>query len=105
MSGLCGWFDPSGGGSANADIESMGATLARFDASLVRSKVTTWGAVAVAATVANGDLYEDGERLVVVYGHGRFSDTRLSDSSHRDGLARAIAEGYVERGAEVLKLL
>lgn len=105
MSGICGWFEPDGQGSANANIERMAATLARFDASPVRSKATPWGAVALAAPEANGDLCQDGERLVVVCGRARFSDARLADAARRKGLARAIAEAYAEDGAEILELL
>jgi asparagine synthase (glutamine-hydrolysing) len=83
----------------------MAAALARFDASPVRSESAPWGAVALAAGEPNGDLCRDGERLVVVCGQAWFSDARLSESARRRGLARAIGEGYAERGAEVLKLL
>jgi asparagine synthase (glutamine-hydrolysing) len=105
VSGICGWFDPDGRGAARADIEAMAATLARFDATPVRSLAAPWGAVALAAREAGGDLYQDGERLVVIHGRARFSDPRLSESARRHGVARAIAEGYAERGAEILKLL
>src|SRR6267143_5142420 len=105
MSGLCGWFDPGGRDAANADIDAMAATLARFDASPVRSKSAEWGAVATAARGANGALFQDGERLAAVYGRARFSDARLADLAQRHGLARALAEGYVQKGTEMLKAL
>jgi asparagine synthase (glutamine-hydrolysing) len=105
MSGICGWFDPNPGGSANADITTMAATLARFDASPVRTKSAPWGAVALAAREADGDLCHDGQRLVVVHGRARISDARVSDLARRRGLARAIAAGYAEKGAEILKVL
>jgi asparagine synthase (glutamine-hydrolysing) len=105
MSGVCGWFDLDGRDSANADIASMAATLARFDASPVRTRTAPWGAVALAAREADGDLYQDGERLVAVYGPARFSDARLSEAARRQGLARAIAEAYAGKGAEILDLL
>jgi asparagine synthase (glutamine-hydrolysing) len=105
MSGICGWFDPNPGGSSNADITTMAATLARFDASPVRTRSAPWGAVALAAREANADLCQDGERLVVVSGGARISDTRLSELARRHGLARAIAAGYAEQGAEILKLM
>ena len=105
MSGLCGWFDPAGRGPGHANIGVMAATLTRFDASPARTKAAPWGAVAVAARDADADLYQDGDRLVAVYGRARLADGRLSDSARRQGLARAIAEGYAERGAEILKLL
>jgi len=105
MSGICGWFDPISGATSNADIAAMAAALARFDASTVRIKSTPWGAVALAAREGNGDLYQDGERLVVVHGRARISDARLSERVSRQGLASAIAAGYAEKGAELLKLL
>jgi len=105
MSGICGWFDPNPGGSSNADIAAMAATLARFDASEVRTMSAPWGAVALAAREASGDLCQDGERLVVVHGGARISDARLSDLARQHGLARAIASGYAEKGAEILKLM
>jgi len=105
MSGICGWFEPNPGGSANADVAAMAATLARFDASPLRTKAAPWGAVAVAAREANGDLCEDGGRLVVVHGRPRISDARLSELARRQGLARAVAAGYAEKGADILKLL
>jgi asparagine synthase (glutamine-hydrolysing) len=105
MSGICGWFDPNPGGSANADITAMAATLARFDESPVRTKSVPWGAVALAGREANGDLCQDGERLVVIQGRARISDTRLSELARRHGLARAIAAGYAEKGGGILKLM
>ena len=105
MSGVCGWFAPGSGDSSNADIAAMAATLARFDASPARSKSAPWGAVALAARDANGDLCQDGERLVVLHGRARVSDARLSDLARRHGLARAIAAGFAEKGAGILKLL
>ncbi len=105
MSGLCGWFDPGGRDAPNADIDLMAATLARFDGSPVRSKSAQWGAVATAARGANGDVFQDGERLSAVYGRARFSDARLADLAQRHGLACALAEGYVQKGSEVLEVL
>ena len=105
MSGICGWFEPNPAGSSNANITTMAAALARFDASPVRSKSAPWGAVALAAREADGALCQEGERMVVVHGHARIADVRLSGLAQQHGLARAIAAGYAEKGAEILKLL
>jgi asparagine synthase (glutamine-hydrolysing) len=105
VSGICGWFDPERRGSASASIDAMAATLARFDASPVRSAATPWGAVAVGARHTNADLCQDGERLVAVHGRPRLLEARLSESARRHGIARAIAEGYGEKGPDVLKAL
>lgn len=105
MSGICGWFDPGAAGCASDTIDNMAAPLARFDANPVRSTAAPWGAVALAAAASNGDLCHHGERLVAVHGRARFSDARFCDSALRYGLARAIADGYAEKGADILKLL
>jgi len=83
----------------------MAATLARFDQSPVRNKSARWGAVATAARNANADLFQEGERLAAVCGRGRFSDPRLADVARRHGLAYALAEGYLQKGPEILELL
>ncbi|HYM86034.1 MAG TPA: asparagine synthase-related protein, partial [Pseudoxanthomonas sp.] len=105
MSGLCGWFDLGRPDAANANIDAMAATLARFDGTPVRSKSAEWGAVATAARGANGDVFQDGHRLAAVCGRARFSDARLADLAQRQGVACALAEGYVQKGTEVLKVL
>ena len=105
MSGICGWLVADAGGAASADVAAMAATLARFDATPVRSLTTRWGALAVAGRETDTDLCRAGERLVVVHGRARWTDASLAESARRHGLARTLADAYAEKGAELLKLL
>ena len=105
MSGLCGWFDPERRGAAGGSIDAMAATLARFDATPVRSASAPWGAVAVAGRAADADLFQDGGLLIAVCGRARWSEERLAESARRHGLARSIAQGYSESGTDVLQRL
>ncbi|MDH3314165.1 MAG: asparagine synthase C-terminal domain-containing protein [Betaproteobacteria bacterium] len=104
MSGLCGWFDPKRSGPADPQvIEAMAAPLNRFDGSAVRSASAGFGAVAAAGT--DLDIFQDDHQLVAVWGRARFSDADLGALAQRDGMARAIAQGYARKGADVLTAL
>ncbi|HET7199804.1 MAG TPA: asparagine synthase C-terminal domain-containing protein [Burkholderiales bacterium] len=81
----------------------MAATLHRFDGSTVRSSSAGFGAVA--ATGGGADIFQDGERLVAVWGNARFTDKDLAGLAERDGVARALAQGYARRGSSVLTAL
>jgi asparagine synthase (glutamine-hydrolysing) len=101
MSGICGWFDRKHGGSADPQvIASMAAPLGRFDGSTARSASAPFGAVAVAGT--DSDVYEDGGRLVAVWGKARFADAELAELAARHGTAHALAQGYARKGSGVL---
>ena len=104
MSGLCGWFDRGRGAPVDPQIiAAMAATLHRFDGSTVRSSAAGFGAVA--ATGGGADVFQDGERLVAVWGNARFTDKDLAGLAERDGVARALAQGYARRGSGVLTAL
>src|SRR5690349_2998134 len=81
----------------------MAATLDRFDRSTVRSSSAGFGAVA--ATGGGADVFQDGERLVAVWGNARFTDKDLAGLAERDGVAHALALGYARRGSGVLTVL
>jgi asparagine synthase (glutamine-hydrolysing) len=101
MSGLCGWFD--GGRAAPADplvIAAMAAPLARFDRSAVRIASAAFGAVAAAGRPA--EVFQEGGRLVAVWGKARFADAELAALAEGQGGARALAQGYARKGAAVL---
>ena len=84
-------------------IAAMAATLHRFDGSTVRSASTGFGAVA--ATGGGADVFQDGERLVAVWGNARFADKDLAELAERHGVAHALAQGYARRGSGVLTAL
>src|SRR5882672_1561669 len=104
MSGLCGWFHSGHASRASPEvIAEMAAQLSRFDASKVHSASTGFGAVAAAG--ANAGVFQDDERLVVVWGHARFTDAGLAALAQRHGVARALAQGYARKGIGVLTAL
>jgi asparagine synthase (glutamine-hydrolysing) len=104
MSGLCGWFHSERAGFVDPGaIAAMAAQLNRFDGSTVNSASTDFGAVAAAGN--NASIFQDGERLVAVWGHARFADADLAALARDQGAARALAYGYGSRRTSVLTTL
>lgn len=103
MSGICGWV----GGSADPPqaIAGMGAVLNRFDNSAVRSTFAISGSVAAAVAGPDADVFQDDEQVVAVWGRARFSDAGLAELTRRNGIARALAQGYAHKGTDVLTAL
>lgn len=106
MSGLCGWFcGERAGPSGPAAIAAMAAAITRFDGSAVRSACADFGAVAIAATGSDVDVFQSDEQLVAVWGHARFTDVELAERALRDGIAQALAQGYARKGTDVFAAL
>ena len=104
MSGLCGWFEGNGAGTTDPQaIAAMAEPLVRFDGSTVRSASAAFGAVAAAGRDA--DVFQDGGRLVAVWGKLRFADANLAALAERHGCARALAQGYERKGTAILSEL
>jgi len=104
MSGLCGWFDRNRRGAPDPGIiAKMVVPLNRFDGSKLRGASTGSGAVATAGS--GSDVFEDGEWLVAVWGDARLTDPDLAVLARRDGIARALAQGYALKGSAVLDSL
>jgi len=104
MSGLCGWFDRNRRGAPDPGIiAKMAVPLNRFDGSKLRGASTGSGAVATAGS--GSDVFEDGEWLVAVWGDARLTDPDLAVLARRDGIARALAQGYALKGNAVLDSL
>jgi len=104
MSGLCGWFRLGHSGPASPEvIEAMAAAIKRFDGSTAHSASADFGAVAAAGRDAN--VFQDGERLAVVWGQARFADAELAADARRHGVARALAQGYARKGTGILTAL
>jgi asparagine synthase (glutamine-hydrolysing) len=104
MSGICGWFDRERRGPADPQlIAAMAAPLSRFDGSAVRSASAPFGSVAAAGR--DSDVFQDGERLVAVWGKARFADPGLTAIAARSGAARALAQGYAHKGSSVLAVV
>jgi asparagine synthase (glutamine-hydrolysing) len=106
MSGLCGWFDPAGGGPPDPQvIAAMAAAFTRFDGSTIRTASAGFGAVAVAALGGDVDVHQSDEQLVAVWGHARFSDIELAESARQHGVAHALAQGYSRKRTDVFASL
>src|SRR5260221_8368707 len=104
MSGFCGWFNGGRASRASPEvIAEMAAPLNRFDGSTLHSASTDFGAVAAAG--GNASIFQDDERLVVVWGQARFTDVDLAAVARRHGVARAVAQGYARMGTGVLTTL
>ena len=104
MSGLCGWFDRNRRGAPDPGIiAKMAVPLNRFDGSKLRAASTGSGAVATAGS--GSDVFEDGEWLVAVWGDAHLTDPDLAILARRDGIARALAQGYALKGSAVLDSL
>jgi asparagine synthase (glutamine-hydrolysing) len=80
----------------------MAAALNRFDGSPLHSAAAAFGSLAASG---GADVLGDEERLVAVWGRASFSDIKLADLARRQGIARALAEGYARIGADVLTKL
>ncbi len=83
----------------------MAASINRFDGSDARSVSADFGAVAVAATSSDVDIFLDDARLVAVWGHAHFTDVELAEVAQRDGVAQALALGYARKGKNVIAML
>ena len=84
----------------------MAATLSRFDSSVVRSASGRFGAVAIAVAYGdNADIFHGDDQLVAIQGSVRFTDPDLSRLAERNGIAKALAEGYARKGIAILAAL
>jgi asparagine synthase (glutamine-hydrolysing) len=106
MSGLCGWFTSERASVAHPElIATMSSSLKRFDDSTVRSLSAPFGSVAAAALHGECDVAQMGEQLVAICGHARFTDVALQTVAQREGIARALGQGFTTRHTDVLDSL
>ena len=104
MSGICGWFRGNSAGSVNPQtIETMAVALGRRDGVPVHGASADFGAVA--AMGRDADIFHDDRRIVSVWGRARFGDPDLTAIAQREGVARALAQGYARKGTDILKAL
>jgi asparagine synthase (glutamine-hydrolysing) len=83
----------------------MAAPLQRFGAGPERKATGALGSIAVVPQHDEGDVFGDGIDVAGIWGCARFSDGDLADLARREGPARALAQGYADRGADVLSRL
>jgi len=102
VSGLCGWI---GYGTAATDnrqlVERMAGALARFDASGIQALAGGKSALAVAANLESAHVYQKEGLLVAVWGQVRFKDARLAQLARTEGVAKTLAEGWLDKGEQV----
>ena len=103
MSGLCGWI---GYGSIIAEnrllAERMARPLVRFDDSKVQILAGKNSAVAVAANGDNAHFYQNKELMVVLWGRVQFLDSHLTQLAHTDGVAKTLANSWLDNGEKAL---
>lgn len=102
MSGLCGWI---GYGAAAADnlqlVERMAGALARFDASGIQVRAGVESALAVVANSESTHVYQRDGLLSAVWGQVRFKDARLAHLAQTEGLAKTLADGWLDKGERI----
>ena len=102
MSGLCGWMGYGSTTTVNRQLaERMAEPLARFDRSRVQSLVGGKSALAVAANSESAHVYQMEGLLVAVWGQVRFLDAHLAQLAQANGVAKILAQGWREKGAQV----
>ncbi|MEO8004041.1 MAG: asparagine synthase-related protein [Betaproteobacteria bacterium] len=81
----------------------MAVALGRGDGASAHGASADFGAVA--ATGRDADVFQDDRRIVAVWGRARFVDPDLTAIAQREGVARALAQGYARKGTDILKAL
>ncbi len=103
MSGLCGWI---GHGSIIAEnrqlAERMARPLVRFDDSNVQILVGGNSALAVAANGDSAHFYQNKELMVAIWGRVQFLDSHLTQLAHTDGVAKTLANSWLDNGEKAL---
>ena len=103
MSGLCGWI---GHGSIIAEnrqlAERMARPLVRFDDSNVQILVGGNSALAVAANGDSAHFFQNKELMVALWRRVKFSDSHLAQLAHTDGVAKTLANSWLDNGEKAL---
>ena len=99
MSGICGWF---GFGNGELDdqrlVNKMAAALTRFDHGEIKTHVQGTEAIAI----TGGEIYRDAQVIAAISGKADFGDPRLRERARQQGIAKTLAQRYLERGADAL---
>jgi asparagine synthase (glutamine-hydrolysing) len=99
VSGLCGWIGHGVTATENRQLaEQMVRPLVRFDDSNVQILVGGNSALAVAANSENAHIYQNKGLMVALWGRVKFSDSRLTQLSHTEGIAKTLANDWLKNG-------
>jgi asparagine synthase (glutamine-hydrolysing) len=102
VSGLCGWIGYSGALADNRQLaERMAGALARFDASSIQTLAGGKSGLAVAANRESAHVYQKEGLLVALWGQARFKDARWDQLARAEGLAKALAACWLEKGERI----
>jgi len=99
VSGLCGWIGHGSTTTENRQLaEQMVRPLVRYDDSNVQILVGGNSALAVAANSESAHIYQNNKLMVAIWGRAKFSDSDLAQLSHTDGMAKTLANSWLENG-------
>jgi asparagine synthase (glutamine-hydrolysing) len=102
VSGLCGWIGHGLTTTENRQLaEQMVRPLVRFDDSNVQILVGGNSALAVAANSESAHIYQNKKLMAAIWGRVKFSDSNLAQLSHTDGMAKTLANSWLENGEKV----
>lgn len=103
MSGLCGWISDGAAAADNRQlVERMAGALARFDASGIHALTGARSALAVVANGESTHVYQREGVLAAIWGQARFKDTRLAHLAQTEGLAKTLADGWLDVGEQII---
>lgn len=106
MSGLCGWIGYGTTVNENLQlVQRMAGPLTRFDGGEARTLAAVNSGLAVAATGDGAQVYQKEGLLVALWGRAGLSDPRLAQLARTDGMAKTLADSWLERGEKVLESL
>jgi asparagine synthase (glutamine-hydrolysing) len=77
---------------------------APFQSFVQRNATVAVGSVTLAASPGDGDLYSNDEGdVAAIWGKANFADSELASIARRLGVARALAQGFSRKGADVVR--
>src|SRR6476469_9961619 len=98
MSGMCGWIGLGAAPQENRQlVESMAASLSRFDGAGMRAAAGCDSALAIASNNTGAYVYQGEGLLVGVLGQVAFRNARMIEQAHEEGIARTLASVWRER--------
>ncbi|MDN5935801.1 MAG: asparagine synthase C-terminal domain-containing protein [Nitrosospira sp.] len=106
MSGLCGWIGHGASVTENLQlVQRMAVPLARFDGGGVQALAGGRSALAVAANGDSVHLYQREGLLVALWGRPGFGEPHLTQLARAEGMAKALADHWREKGEKAIASL
>jgi asparagine synthase (glutamine-hydrolysing) len=106
MSNLCGWVGKSADEKeSHRIIHLMTSTLPVDPRRSVTVVVSAASALGFAAHGNSGSVYDDKDICAAIEGYPVFNDSGLAHLARQQGTAKALVEGYRERGTDIIESL